>query len=225
MHQRLLVNTMISNFPKQANQANNLRQFSLNESFRFLFFIGKFVFSKFGVFFLFFGIHITSRFSSGFLFSKEFDRIPQLSVSPHVSLGIPLMNEVIKDLSDPLMNDESSPISVLKKEGLTSSGLTLEERTLCNLNFGIQNLQVFHKMKNYCIICTIVTLFLNPQQTKYFGGLAVVLKQAGFFTKYSKSEKSVYMFSWVCIILFFSFSIQMGALLDPSVGRGPKVSF
>lgn len=216
VHQRPLVNAMISNFPKQVN---NLRQFSLNENFRFVFFIGKFVFSKFGVFFLFFAIHLTSRLSWGFIFSKEFDRTKQLSASPHVSIGIRLRNNSIKD-PGALMKKGSLPISVLKKESLTTPDLTLEKRSLCNLNVGSENFEVFHKMKNYCIICTIVTLFLNPQQTKYFGGLAVVLKQAGFFTKYSKSEKSVYMLSWVCIILFFSFSIQIGALLDPSMQRG-----
>ena len=61
----------------------------------------------------------------------------------------------------------------------------------------------FQKLQKYCIIATIVTLFLNPQQTKYFGGLAVVLKQAGFFSKYSKSEKTVYILSWVFIFVFF----------------------
>jgi hypothetical protein len=60
----------------------------------------------------------------------------------------------------------------------------------------------------YCIIATIVTLFLNPQQTKYFGGLAVVLKQAGFFSKYGKSEKTVYILSWIVIALFAQLSYQ-----------------
>lgn len=68
--------------------------------------------------------------------------------------------------------------------------------------------QLFSKLKIYCIIATIVTLFLNPQQTKYFGGLAVVLKQAGFFSKYGKSEKTVYILSWCCIALFAQMSYQ-----------------
>jgi hypothetical protein len=69
--------------------------------------------------------------------------------------------------------------------------------------------QNFQKLKKYCIIATIVSLFLNPQQTKYFGGLAVVLKQAGFFSKYSKSEKTVYILSWIFILVFFSNSYYL----------------
>jgi hypothetical protein len=65
---------------------------------------------------------------------------------------------------------------------------------------------LFSKLKIYCIIATIVTLFLNPQQTKYFGGLAVALKQAGLFSKYGKSEKTVYVFSWIFIVLFAQMS-------------------
>ena len=76
----------------------------------------------------------------------------------------------------------------------------------CEAKNGSSELEIFNyfqKLKKYCIIATIVTLFLNPQQTKYFGGLAVVLKQAGFFSKYSKSEKTVYILSWVFIFVFF----------------------
>jgi hypothetical protein len=68
--------------------------------------------------------------------------------------------------------------------------------------------ELFSKLKMYCIIATIVTLFLTPQQTKYFGGLAVVLKQAGFFSKYGKSEKTVYILSWIVIALFAQLSYQ-----------------
>lgn len=71
---------------------------------------------------------------------------------------------------------------------------------------------LFSKLKIYCIIATIVTLFLNPQQTKYFGGLAVALKQAGLFSKYGKSEKTVYVFSWIFIVLFAQMSYSSAFL-------------
>ena len=38
-----------------------------------------------------------------------------------------------------------------------------------NILFPLPYKDNFQKIKNYCIIATIVTLFLNPQQTKYFG--------------------------------------------------------
>lgn len=66
--------------------------------------------------------------------------------------------------------------------------------------------EAFSKLKIYCILATIVSIFLNPQQTKYFGGLAVALKQAGLFSKYGKSEKTVYVLSWILIFLFVSMS-------------------
>jgi hypothetical protein len=89
----------------------------------------------------------------------------------------------------------------------------------------IPSYELFSKLKMYCIIATIVTLFLNPQQTKYFGGLAVVLKQAGFFSKYGKSEKTVYILSWILIALFAQLSYQtseslMLTIANPKPGIG-----
>lgn len=86
---------------------------------------------------------------------------------------------------------------------------TLESEKSLNPNENLTpSYELFSKLKMYCIIATIVTLFLNPQQTKYFGGLAVVLKQAGFFSKYGKSEKTVYILSWIIIALFAQLSYQ-----------------
>jgi len=58
----------------------------------------------------------------------------------------------------------------------------------------------------YCILSVIVAIFLNPQQTKYFGGLAIELKQAGLFSKYKTAELFVYFGSWLLISLFFKLS-------------------
>ena len=64
----------------------------------------------------------------------------------------------------------------------------------------------------YCIISTSVAIFLNPQQTKYFGGLAIDLKQAGFFSKYQTAEYFVSFASWLLISLFFFFSYVLAKL-------------
>jgi hypothetical protein len=61
----------------------------------------------------------------------------------------------------------------------------------------------------YTSLSTLVILFLNPQQTKYFGGLAIELKQVGLFAKYSRSEQTVYFLSWVFISIFFLFSFLL----------------
>jgi len=82
-----------------------------------------------------------------------------------------------------------------------------KKATLLEKNF------CYNFIQKYCIIATIVTLFLNPQQTKYFGGLAVVLKQAGFFSKYGKSEKTVYVISWIFIGVFFYNSYRLSKTL------------
>jgi hypothetical protein len=91
-----------------------------------------------------------------------------------------------------------------------------------NMMVGISSPALFSKLKMYCIIATIVTLFLNPQQTKYFGGLAVALKQAGLFSKYGKSEKTVYIFSWIFIVLFAHMSYSV-AFLENTVGIPPRI--
>ena len=76
----------------------------------------------------------------------------------------------------------------------------------------IFSLKLFIQM--YCIISTSVAIFLNPQQTKYFGGLAIDLKQAGFFSKYKTAEYFVYFASWMLIGLFFLFSFRLAKLLS-----------
>jgi hypothetical protein len=75
----------------------------------------------------------------------------------------------------------------------------------------ILKLQLFIQI--YCIISSSVAIFLNPQQTKYFGGLAIELKQAGFFSKYKTAEFFVYIFSWCLIGIFFQLSFSLALLL------------
>ena len=65
----------------------------------------------------------------------------------------------------------------------------------------------------YCILSTSVAIFLNPQQTKYFGGLAIELKQAGLFSKYKTAELFVYLGSWILIASFFRFSFFLAKKL------------
>lgn len=113
-----------------------------------------------------------------------------------------------------LQNTHRSQETLIPKQSTTLSWAPLPE------NLGEQEKKggiweeqhsaaLFSKLKIYCIIATIVTLFLNPQQTKYFGGLAVALKQAGLFSKYGKSEKTVYVFSWIFIVLFAHMSCRV----------------
>jgi hypothetical protein len=66
---------------------------------------------------------------------------------------------------------------------------------------------------NYTILSALLTFFLNPQQTKYFGGLAIELKQVGLFSKYSRSEQMVSIFSWFFIFLFLCFSFFITKIL------------
>jgi len=61
----------------------------------------------------------------------------------------------------------------------------------------------------YCLLSILVALFLNPQQTKYFGGLAIDFKQFGFFTKYQTAENFVYTFSWLFLSIFFRCSFVL----------------
>ena len=65
----------------------------------------------------------------------------------------------------------------------------------------------------YCIISSSVAIFLNPQQTKYFGGLAIELKQAGLFSRYKTAEFFVYIISWLLIGTFFQLSFSLAILL------------
>ena len=58
----------------------------------------------------------------------------------------------------------------------------------------------------YAFFSVIVAVFLNPQQTKYFGGLAIEFKKIGFFIRYQTAENFVYWISWFFVILFFTFS-------------------
>jgi len=61
----------------------------------------------------------------------------------------------------------------------------------------------------YCLCAIFLSFFLTPQQTKYFGGLAIQLKYVGLFSKYQTSENFVSVFSWVLIFLFFVLSFLL----------------
>lgn len=169
------------------------RSLSIQERFSFFLFIGKLILSKFGLVFVFVVLHLSSRYSESLVFTRCAGR------SSAGVLGSSYIAETKHSEKFNLLNDKKTEDNFLQEK------TSLKSFTKGN----ILNDKVFQKIRTYCIIGTIVTLFLNPQQTKYFGGLAVVLKQAGFFTKYSKSEKTVYVFSWIFVILFFCFSIQI----------------
>jgi preprotein translocase subunit SecG len=67
----------------------------------------------------------------------------------------------------------------------------------------------------YACFAFIVALLLNPQQTKYFGGLATEWKQFGFFVTYKRAENFVYFLSWICMLFFFQASFYL-ALASPA---------
>lgn len=64
------------------------------------------------------------------------------------------------------------------------------------------------KLPILCFLAVSIALFLNPQQTKYFGGLGVNMKQAGLFTHYKTAESFVYVLSWILISSFCFVSVQ-----------------
>ena len=147
--------------------------------------------------------------------SKSHLKVKGFSKSKKDRLGV-IANSETRDLSDSilpssrgLLKESLSDLNPFEEQKIVDSRFSVsvsssgfrEEETGNKTELEIFN--YFQKLQKYCIIATIVTLFLNPQQTKYFGGLAVVLKQAGFFSKYSKSEKTVYILSWVLIFVFF----------------------
>lgn len=194
------------------------RSMNFQERFSFLLLIGKFLLSKFGLFFLFFILHLTASYQAKTLFSKLEPMKEQRSSSlgTSYSLNFPdnsraLISTLSKDIQkkEIFFNElhQVSPDQFSKFESNKLCPVESEYKIIS------QNRGSFQKIKYYCIIATIVTLFLNPQQTKYFGGLAVVLKQAGFFTKYGKSEKMVYIFSWIFVILFFYSSIDLSKII------------
>lgn len=212
------------------------RSMTFQERFGFLIFVSKFILSKFGLFFVFFLIHLSSR---GALSHKSISQLKLpcwgadiWSLSEQSKTDLQLYNKsqlhLVKSYEKTgtgldkiggksggfLSPEETDPKGSPPGEVLSTESLGLPDKELCPGAFPppqVSNSEnpFFQQIRNYCIIATIVTLFLNPQQTKYFGGLAVVLKQAGFFTKYSKSEKMVYIFSWLFVILFFYSSIHL----------------
>jgi hypothetical protein len=209
-------------------QAQN-RPMTPKESFGLLLFIFKFFFSKFGIFLFFFFLNIFPSFLNIGSRSVPLQK-PSLSQTTSRTYFPFLDSENQKETSKGLLPSDSSlgkiqkdlgpgakPTSQSSKAFIADQVLEAE---LPKLGIGLSTQltnqflkeklsQDFQKLKKYCIIATIVSLFLNPQQTKYFGGLAVVLKQAGFFSKYSKSEKTVYILSWIFILVFFSNSYYL----------------
>ena len=65
----------------------------------------------------------------------------------------------------------------------------------------------------YPLFALIIAFFLNPQQTKYFGGLAVNIKQAGLFSEYKNAILFVFLSSWFLILFFCVFSIILSQSL------------
>ena len=216
-------------------QAQN-RPMTPKESFGLLLFVFKFFFSKFGIFLFFLSLNIFPSFlnlGSRTMISQR----PSVSQTTSRTYFPFIDSENQKNTSGALLPSDYSfgkiqkdlgsgakPTSQSSKTSLSDHLLEAELDSLASptnqvfpasLEFlANQSLkeklsQNFQKLKKYCIIATIVSLFLNPQQTKYFGGLAVVLKQAGFFSKYSKSEKTVYILSWIFILVFFSNSYYL----------------
>jgi preprotein translocase subunit SecG len=61
----------------------------------------------------------------------------------------------------------------------------------------------------YTFFALIIATFLNPQQTKFFGGLAIHLKQSGLFVKYKTAENFIYFLSWIFMIIFFKISFLL----------------
>jgi preprotein translocase subunit SecG len=58
----------------------------------------------------------------------------------------------------------------------------------------------------YASVSIFIAIFLNPQQTKYFGGLSTALKHNGFFVSYREAENFIYWVSWFFILFFFTIS-------------------
>lgn len=171
---------------------------NFQEKFGFLLFVGKFILSKYGLLFLFLIMHLSapSGAKPGGLRQARMKGAFGLNPSSPLQATVLSIKQVV-EIPKMDLGGEAHYVSTVSPFHITAEPVTSISP------------RFFQKMKAYCIIATIVTLFLNPQQTKYFGGLAVVLKQAGFFTKYEKSEKMVYFFSWVFVLMFFYLSIDL----------------
>lgn len=193
------------------------------ESFGLLLFVSKFFFSKFGIFLFFLSLNFLPSFlnkgSQSLVSGKPI--LPQTGLETSFPLVGASHQKDQKNQSEVLLPTDSSFPKI--RENHTSAKVFTEQRKLDLATKSsyqetrkyylsqndIELSKDFQKLKKYCIIATIVSLFLTPQQTKYFGGLAVVLKQAGFFSKYSKSERTVYILSWIFILIFFSNSYSL----------------
>jgi len=148
-----------------------------------LFFGLQFILSKFGIFLFFLCLNILPRFFENSFAPQKKGRVAESSITNQVQI-------VSIDSKEPSLK----VFQLERFDHIVPHEMAENQR------------RVFFFIQMYCILSTIVTLFLNPQQTKYFGGLAVSLKQAGFFLTYGKSEKIVYILSWVFIGVFLSSS-------------------
>ena len=181
------------------NQAHK-RPMTARERFGLLLFILQFVISKFGIFIVFLSFNLIGN-----------TKIQNSKISPENLRLYQSTTLSEQDLSDKTLSLEASR---QREESLNFSA-SRKNLALPQNMVGVSSTPLFSKLKIYCIIATIVTLFLNPQQTKYFGGLAVALKQAGLFSKYGKSEKTVYVFSWIFLVLFAQMSYSVAFLESP----------
>jgi hypothetical protein len=201
---------------KKLNQAHK-RPMTARERFGLLLFILQFLISKFGIFIVFLSFNVIGNTKI------QNSKISPTNFAPQQSTTLSRLDfansgEGPKLLGSSVSSSSLPQISKEKSVNFEPSNSTLQLHE--NL-VGVSSTTLFSKLKIYCIIATIVTLFLNPQQTKYFGGLAVALKQAGLFSKYGKSEKTVYLFSWIFIVLFAQMSYS-AAFLESTVGCPPR---
>lgn len=161
----------------------NTRPLTSKERWGLFFFGLQFILSKFGIFLFFLCLNILPRVFENSCAPNKRGRFAESSIPNKAQIvSIDSKEPTLKGFQQQRF-DQNAP----HETGKNQRG-------------------VFFFIQMYCILSTIVTLFLNPQQTKYFGGLAVSLKQAGFFLTYGKSEKIVYIFSWVFIGVFLSSS-------------------
>ena len=165
------------------------RPMTWKERFRFFLFIAQLFFSRFGIFVFFLCLNNLDSFLIKAKISEPNSKI----LSPNYTEKLSIQSSSFRSLSEKLSKINNLN-SIQDSQSLSLKQSNLSKHLLLNLMI---------LSKFYCIIATIVTLFLNPQQTKYFGGLAIELKQAGLFSKYEKSETVVSITSWALIFVFF----------------------
>ena len=203
------------------------RPMTARERFGLILFILKFLISKFGIFILFLSLNVIGNTKI------QNTRISPEGAMPSAGLSLLQNSTTHGQASKSWVPDHGTSVSLTpqpqEENSLVSRGEEATQQTYYPNSQNVSEVELcspetlFSKLKIYCIIATIVTLFLNPQQTKYFGGLAVALKQAGLFSKYGKSEKTVYVFSWIFIVLFAQMSYS-SAFLENAISSGVSIA-